>query len=239
MKEKTTNYNFYYHNELYFLSLKVNTYPEGNLAIKLYCNADTSPDFWGSLTVNLPGMRPIDCAFINVQEYGNEILDWICQNQLATPTGQIRHQGNMEIPEFCFFSEKLYASDNDGYTYYSRRQKGELGRYYERLYIALRRLKKNSNSFHYIDYSGWRCLEDSADYLPLWIVAEDPTLHLRCTIIHNGIMMKLTTNSFDNAGIDLPNTTRNYYCRTKEDLATHLLKLFMPRHDSQPSTQGG
>lgn len=229
MKEKPPDYKFCHLNETYSLFLKINTYPEGNLAIKLYCGDNGYPDFWGSLTVNPPGIRPLNCAFINVLEYGNEILDWLAQNHLAIPTGQIRQFDDAEIPEFCFSSEKLLTSDEDGYIYYTRRQKGELGRRYERLYIALRRLKNGSDTFHYIDYSGWRCLEDSSDNLPLWIVAEDSAIQLRCTIIHNGAMMRLTTICYDEAGNDLPDTIQNIYCRTKEELSTNLLTYFQKK----------
>ena len=199
------------------------------MAIKLYCGNNGYPDFWGSLTVNPPGIRPLDCAFINVQEYGTEILAWIEQNNLAKPTGHIRQVADIEVPEFCFSSRILLASDEPGYTYYSRRQKGELGRKYERLYIALRRLTKDSDTFRYTDYSGWRYLEDSSDYLPLWIVAEDSTMHRRCTIIHNGAMLKLTTAYYDESGNDLSHTLQNIYCRTKEELYTHLLEIFQKK----------
>ena len=112
----------------YQLFLKVITYPDGNLAIKLYCGDSDYLDFWGNLTINLSGIRPQDCSFINVLEYGTDILIWIAANNLAEPTGQIRQIDGVEFPEYCFFPEKLLASDKDGYTYYSRCQKGELGR---------------------------------------------------------------------------------------------------------------
>ena len=208
------------------LLIKVNTYPENNLAIKLYCKSSGTLDFWGSLTVNLPGIRQHDCAFINIREQGDLILAWIAENQLGKPTGQIRESDGFSYPEYLFSPTKLRVADPEGYTYYVRCQKGELGRRYERLYIALQRIKKQRETFRYTDYSGWRCVEHSSDKLPLWIEAEDPALQLRCSIIHKGAMMKLSALSFDESGCDLPDTHQTFYCRTKEDLSTHLLALF-------------
>lgn len=226
MKEKYPLNKFQYHGKSYRLYLKVNTYPDGNLVIKLYLGNSDFSDFWGSLTTNLSGIRPPDCAFINIQEYGNEILSWIEENKLAEPTGQLRQVGGIEYPEYCFFPERLLELDETGYIYYSRCQKGTLGRRYERLYIALKVLKKGSDTFHYTDYSGWRHQENSSDSLSLWIEAEDTALQRRCTIIHKGAMMKLTVRSLDEYGNELPDTVHNIYCRIKEELSQHMLSLF-------------
>ena len=49
--------------------------------------------------------------------------------------------------EYIFNTQKLKKLDLDGYTYYSRRLNGELGRRYMRLYIALRRLANTYQDF--------------------------------------------------------------------------------------------
>lgn len=49
------------------LTLKISTYPNGNLAIKLYEKDHGSLIFWDNLTINLTGLRPVHCAFINVK----------------------------------------------------------------------------------------------------------------------------------------------------------------------------
>ena len=45
------------------LTLKISTYPNGNLAIKLYEKDHSILIFWETLTTNLTGIRPDHCAF--------------------------------------------------------------------------------------------------------------------------------------------------------------------------------
>ena len=153
----------------YALTVKIATYPEGNLAIKLYQESFGQLVFWDSLTVNLGGLRAKDCGFINTKTTGKRYHAWIKRNGLGERTGQVRLEDGTEYVEYIFNTQKLKKLDLDGYTYYSRRLNGELGRRYMRLYIALRRLAKHIPGFHYTDYSGWRRLEGSSDTLPLWI----------------------------------------------------------------------
>lgn len=49
------------------LTLKISTYPNGNLAIKLYEKDHSILIFWETLTTNLTGIRPDHCAFINIK----------------------------------------------------------------------------------------------------------------------------------------------------------------------------
>ena len=124
----------------YALNIKIATYPEGNLAIKLYQESFGQLVFWDSLTVNLGGLCPKDCGFINTKSTGKRFYAWIKRNGLGERTGQIRLEDGVEYVEYLFNAKKLKKLDPDGYTYYERRLKGELGRRYERLYLALRRL---------------------------------------------------------------------------------------------------
>ena len=48
------------------LTLKISTYPNGNLAIKLYEKDHGILILWENLTTNLTGIRPDHCAFINI-----------------------------------------------------------------------------------------------------------------------------------------------------------------------------
>ena len=138
----------------YALTVKIATYPEGNLAIKLYQESFGQLVFWDSLTVNLGGLRAKDCGFINTKTTGKRYHAWIKRNGLGERTGQVRLEDGTEYVEYIFNTQKLKKLDLDGYTYYSRRLNGELGRRYMRLYIALRRLAKHIPGFHYTDYSG-------------------------------------------------------------------------------------
>ena len=151
----------------YALTLKVTTYPEGNLAIKLYQESFGQLVFWDSLTANLGGLCPKDCGYINTKSTGKRFYAWIKRNGLGERTGQVRLEDGVEYVEYLFNAKKLKKLDPEGYTYYERRLKGELGRRYERLYQALRRLANYIPDFHYTDYSGWRRLQNSLDAPPL------------------------------------------------------------------------
>ena len=157
------------------LTLKISTYPNGNLAIKLYEKDHGILIFWETLTTNLTGIRPDHCAFINIKAADGLFPVWLSDNHLAEPTGQILESDGCLYPEYLFNGKELDALDHEGHTLYIRRQKGELGRRFERLYLALRRLAREINGFSYTDYSGWRCLDGSSSTLPLWIEAFDPS----------------------------------------------------------------
>lgn len=117
----------------YALTLKVTTYPEGNLAIKLYQESFGQLVFWDSLTANLGGLCPKDCGYINTKSTGKRFYAWIKRNGLGERTGQVRLEDGVEYVEYLFNAKKLKKLDPEGYTYYERRLKGELGRRYERL----------------------------------------------------------------------------------------------------------
>ena len=204
----------------YAITIKVAIYSEGNLAIKLYQENFGQLIFWDTLTTNLGGLRPKDCGFVNTKTTGKRFYAWIKRNGLGEPTGQIRSENGVDNVEYLFNSKKLKKLDPDGYTYYSRRLKGELGRQYERLYLALRRLANHVPHFHYTDYSGWRKLQDSDDTLPLWIEAEDPAHCLRYIFEQRGIMLRTTIINCETQ------TVQHYINRRKEDMATNLLSFY-------------
>lgn len=131
------------------LTLKISTYPNGNLAIKLYEKDHGILIFWETLTTNLTGIRPDHCAFINIKAADGLFPVWLSDNHLAEPTGQILESDGCLYPEYLFYSKELDALDHEGHTLYIRQQKGELGRRFERLYIALRRLAREINGFSY------------------------------------------------------------------------------------------
>ena len=136
------------------LTLKISTYPNGNLAIKLYEKDHGILIFWETLTTNLTGFRPDHCAFINIKAADGLFPVWLSNNHLAEPTGQILESDGCLYPEYLFYGKELDALDHEGHTLYIRHQKGELGRRFERLYLALRRLAREINGFSYTDYSG-------------------------------------------------------------------------------------
>ena len=163
----------------YALTIKIATYPEGNLAIKLYQESFGQLVFWDSLTVNPGGLCPKDCGFINTKSTGKRFYAWI-----------------------------------------ERRLKGELGRRYERLYLALRRLANHIPDFYYTDYSGWRRLSDSINTPPLWIEAEDPAHHRHLTFEHRGVILRTTITDCDT------DTVQSNLYRLRDDMAADLLTLY-------------
>lgn len=107
----------------YLIELGVSTYPEGNLAITMTVWEDGEPEPWDILTVNLGGIREKDCAFIDTNNNGNDILAWIIRYGLAVPTGRVQQSGFCTYPEFRFRPEVLQEIDQEGYTAYLQEQK--------------------------------------------------------------------------------------------------------------------
>ena len=103
-------------------------YSGGNLALQLMDWSDDYPEPWGDLTVNLGCSVEKDCAFVNVNNMGGEILPWIEKNGLGTPTGRTQRSGFVTYPEYCFNADRLRALDDYGYQEYSERYDREHGR---------------------------------------------------------------------------------------------------------------
>lgn len=80
----------------------------GNLYIGLVSNGKP----WQDLTINFCEKCKENCAFIDINNNGNEIVDWLKTNNLGKPTG--RKVGN-GYPEFEFNMEKLmqYAEEKE------------------------------------------------------------------------------------------------------------------------------
>ena len=84
------------------LTLKISTYPNGNLAIKLYEKDHGILIFWETLTTNLTGIRPDYCAFINIKAADGLFPVWLSDNHLAEPTGQILES---DTPNTCLMAK--------------------------------------------------------------------------------------------------------------------------------------
>ena len=105
------------------ISLEISTYQEGNLGISMTVIEDGKLEPWGVLTIDLYGVRPKNCAFIDTNDNGNEITQWIEDNNLAEPTGIIGRSDYCSYPEYRFYPEILEEIDPDGYKYYLEEQK--------------------------------------------------------------------------------------------------------------------
>lgn len=104
----------------YKIELKVTSYMEGNLAVTMTSWENGEPEPWNVLTVNLDSVRPQNCAFIDSNNNGEEILAWIIRHGLAVPTGTYERSGFCRYPEYRFRPEILQEIDPEGYSEYLR-----------------------------------------------------------------------------------------------------------------------
>lgn len=101
-----------YMGEVHKVQLKAGYYESnGNLAIQMIECEDGVPAWpWSTLTVNLGVDCPKDCAYIDVNNNGSEILSWITENGLAVPTGNV----SAGYPEYCFDHKILEGIELEG-----------------------------------------------------------------------------------------------------------------------------
>ena len=109
-------------NVTYRMQLQVCTYPNDNLAIQmLVCEAGRWEP-WDVLTVNFDTVLEKNCAFIDTNNLGEDIVIWIIRNGLGVPTGRIAESGFCKYPEYRFRTTALEAMDPDGYATYLEKQ---------------------------------------------------------------------------------------------------------------------
>lgn len=106
------------YGKIYPITLEIASYREGNLGIQMYSWEEGEPEPWNTLTVNLEGIRETDCAFIDVNNNGQDILVWITRYGLAVPTGIKKNSGFCSYPEYRFREEVLREIDPKGYDDY-------------------------------------------------------------------------------------------------------------------------
>ena len=106
-------------SETFRVWLKIKHYGNGNLAIVLYYMNGGILDIWTVVTVNLALLIcDENCAYIDVNNNGKEILTWLVQNKLATPTKRIDRYGYCIYPMYQFDPEALKSCDPEGYAEY-------------------------------------------------------------------------------------------------------------------------
>ena len=90
------------------MTFKLASYAEnGNLYVGLLTHEEGYPVPWQNLTVNLSVKCKDNCAFIDTNNNGEEILGWLEENGLGRMTGNIMPSGWCVYPEFEFNMEKL------------------------------------------------------------------------------------------------------------------------------------
>ncbi|WP_148509878.1 DUF4313 domain-containing protein [Hungatella hathewayi] len=109
------------------IQLQVVAYLDGNLAIEMITWEDGCPEPWNTLTVNLSGQRQKNCAFIDTNNNGEDILSWIIRHGLAVPTGNMARSGFCTYPEYRFREDRLRDIDPEGYESYLKMQQVSSG----------------------------------------------------------------------------------------------------------------
>lgn len=90
------------------MSFHLGTYVENkNLYVGLLTNEEGYPEPWQNLTVNLSTNCDADCGFIDTNNNGTEIVEWLIANELGHFTGRTRVSGWCTYPEFQFNMDKL------------------------------------------------------------------------------------------------------------------------------------
>lgn len=79
----------------------------GNLYLGLVTHESGFPEPWQNLTVNLSVKCKENCAFIDTNNNGTEIIEWLMTNQLGRLTGRMESSGFCVYPEFKFDMQKL------------------------------------------------------------------------------------------------------------------------------------
>ena len=99
------------------IQLQVTSYLNGNLAIQMVTWESGDPEPWATLTVNLPGQRQKDHAFIDTNA-DSEFPIWLIRHGLAIPTGRTMQSGFCTYPEYRFRANRLQDLDPEGYAGY-------------------------------------------------------------------------------------------------------------------------
>ena len=116
-------FEFEKYGKKYNMRLQLLSYPNDNLAIQMLHCEDEEWEIWNVLTVNLGDTRPLNCAYIDTNNNGREILSWIVRHGLAVPTGHTATSGFCTYSEYRFRPEILKEADPEGYLLYLNKQK--------------------------------------------------------------------------------------------------------------------
>lgn len=90
------------------MTFEVRKYADnGNLYVGLITHEEGYPEPWQNLTVNLGVKCKENCAFIDTNNNGNEILYWLIENGLGNVTHNLQSSGFWIYPEFEFDMEMI------------------------------------------------------------------------------------------------------------------------------------
>ena len=98
----------YKYGKAYPMSFETNYYADnGNLYVGLVTHEEGYPEPWSDLTVNLGVKCEPNCAFIDTNNNGSEIIEWLYSNGLGHLTGNMKASGWCVYPEFKFNMDRL------------------------------------------------------------------------------------------------------------------------------------
>lgn len=97
------------------MTFRLSSYLENdNLYVGMITHEDGYPEPWSDLTVNLSVVCNKNTAYIDTNNNGTEIIDWLESNKLGHLTGDVMRSGWCLYPEFEFDIEELlkYTSED-------------------------------------------------------------------------------------------------------------------------------
>lgn len=90
------------------ITFEIHKYAENdNLAIQMLCWDEEWAEPWSMLTVNLSKKCKPNCAFIDINNNGDAIIDWLISNNLGKPTDRLGFSGFCVYPEFEFDMDEV------------------------------------------------------------------------------------------------------------------------------------
>ena len=90
------------------MTFEIDNYTQnGNLYVGLLSHDDGYPAPWQNLTINLGVKCKKNCAFIDTNNNGFEIIDWLVINNIGFLTGNVKRSGFCMYPEFEFDMQRL------------------------------------------------------------------------------------------------------------------------------------
>ena len=99
--------DLYRHGKYWPIYLDIATYAEnGSLAIQMLTDDNGFMEPWSMLTVNLSVTLPEGYAYVDTNNNGDEILDWIIENELGELTGELGYSG------FCIYPLVKFNLEN-------------------------------------------------------------------------------------------------------------------------------
>lgn len=78
-----------------------------NLFVGLVTDRDGFYEPWNDLTTNIGRFCEPNCSFIDINNNGIDVLDWLLANHLGELTGRVECSGFCDYPEFRFNMDEL------------------------------------------------------------------------------------------------------------------------------------